>query len=316
MATTASISLTLLSLIIFSAGARCRDTPPTSQDTGFSQIIHETCKASRDPPTCKKWLSASSDIPPTATVLQVIHSALRATGKDLERAGALVQAMLDSSVGNVNQTRVASSCLDMVRYAQHRVGLTGAAVELQIKDARAWLSAALGYEHGCLGGLKNFNDTAQVVQIINFFNSTLISGTSAALGMLFNYDIYGDKTDSWGPAKTERDGFWEPTKPPSSSSQPLPGGVPPDLKEDVTVCIAGNACTYKTVQEAVNAAPNNTGSGKRFVIRIRAGVYSEMVRIPLEKTNVVLLGGGMGKTVISGKMIHTKINIFTLSILI
>ena len=57
--------------------------------------------------------------------------------------------------------------------------------------------------------------------------------------------------------------------------------------------------THNTVQEAVNAAPEN-GNGKKFVIRIKAGVYEETVRIPLAKKNVVFLGDGIGKTVITG----------------
>merc|ERR1712183_809967 len=49
----------------------------------------------------------------------------------------------------------------------------------------------------------------------------------------------------------------------------------------------------------VNAAPEN-GNGKKFVIRIKAGVYEETVRIPLAKKNVVFLGDGIGKTIITG----------------
>lgn len=311
MAATATISLTLLSILLFpqlSAAAadggggrkpsqavlNLRDKSPTQT----LKIIQETCKASRDATTCEKWLSASNHVPRNATVLQVIYSALRATVQDLQRGGAMAKAILNSSAGNVNRTRAANNCLDLVRYADHRVGLAGGAVERRIKDARAWLSAALVYQYDCWSALKYVNDTAEVVRAMDFFNTTLIAGSSAALGMLVNYDIYGDKTQSWGPPRTERDGFWERTVPPGS--QPLPGGVPPGLKEDVTVCIAGKECTFKTVQAAVNAAPNNTGSGKLFVIRIRAGVYNETVRVPLEKTNVVFLGDGMGKTVISG----------------
>ena len=57
--------------------------------------------------------------------------------------------------------------------------------------------------------------------------------------------------------------------------------------------------TQNMVQEAVNAAPEN-GNGKKFMIRIKAGVYEETVRIPLAKNNVVFLGDGIGKTVITG----------------
>jgi pectin methylesterase-like acyl-CoA thioesterase len=61
----------------------------------------------------------------------------------------------------------------------------------------------------------------------------------------------------------------------------------------VTVCkYATKGGCYKTVQEAVNAAPDNGGK-RRFVIHIKEGVYEETVRVPLEKKNVVFLGGKM-----------------------
>ncbi|KAL0332680.1 UNVERIFIED_CONTAM: putative pectinesterase/pectinesterase inhibitor 64 [Sesamum calycinum] len=200
--------------------------------------------------------------------------------------------------GNKNRSTAARNCLEVVSYSAYRINQVGGALSGGgLKDARAWMSAALAYQYDCWSGLKYVNDTSQVVQTMAFFNNSLIAGTSSALGMLVNYDVYGDKTGSWGPPRTERDGFWEPGS--DSRTPRWVGRLPAGLKADVTVCKGGGGCNYKTVQEAVNAAPTN---GKRFVIRIKAGVYEETVRVALEKKNVVLLGDGMGKTVITGSM--------------
>lgn len=123
--------------------------------------------------------------------------------------------------------------------------------------------------------------------------------SSNALSMMVSYDIFGKDTASWKSPRTEREGFWEmaPTGKWEKEGLTFSGGVPSNLGVNVTVCKGGGKGCYKTVQEAVNAAPDN-GAG-RFVIRIRAGVYEETVRIPLEKKNVVFLGDGMGKTVIT-----------------
>lgn len=118
--------------------------------------------------------------------------------------------------------------------------------------------------------------------------------------MMVSYDLFGNDTASWRPPLTERDGFWE-----GSGSGGVGSGmsVPVKLAPDVTVCKDGGngGCNYRTVQEAVDAAPDDVGVGeRRFVIHIKEGVYEERVRVPLRKRNVVFLGDGMGKTVITG----------------
>ncbi|KAM1123672.1 hypothetical protein ACFX1X_005138 [Malus domestica] len=65
-----------------------------------------------------------------------------------------------------------------------------------------------------------------------------------------------------------------------------------------------NSCDYQTVQEVVNPVPDDARD-KRFVIRIKAGVYEETIGVPLEKRNVVFLGDGIGKIVITASLNNT-----------
>lgn len=55
---------------------------------------------------------------------------------------------------------------------------------------------------------------------------------------------------------------------------------------------------YETIGEALKTAPNR--SKKRFVIKIKAGIYKETLEINREKTNIMLVGEGMNSTIISG----------------
>jgi pectin methylesterase-like acyl-CoA thioesterase len=116
--------------------------------------------------------------------------------------------------------------------------------------------------------------------------------------MIVSYDLFGNDTDLWRPPRTERDGFWEDYGSGLFGAGP---SVPANLKPDVTVCKQTGSGCYGTVQEAVDAAPDNVDvGGGRFVIHIKEGVYEERVRVPLRKRNVVFLGDGIGKTVITG----------------
>jgi pectinesterase len=57
---------------------------------------------------------------------------------------------------------------------------------------------------------------------------------------------------------------------------------------------------YTTVQAALDAAPSE-GAG-RWVIYVKRGVYNETVEVKKKKWNVMLVGDGMGATVISGRL--------------
>ncbi|KAK7275491.1 hypothetical protein RIF29_16610 [Crotalaria pallida] len=69
------------------------------------------------------------------------------------------------------------------------------------------------------------------------------------------------------------------------------------VKADVVVAADGSG-NFKTVSAAVAAAPEK--SSKRFVIRIKAGVYRENVEVPKKKTNIMFLGDGRTDTIITG----------------
>ncbi|KAL9304217.1 hypothetical protein ACSQ67_021480 [Phaseolus vulgaris] len=68
------------------------------------------------------------------------------------------------------------------------------------------------------------------------------------------------------------------------------------VNADVVVAADGSG-DFKTVSEAVEAAPLK--SSKRFVIRIKAGVYRENVEVPKKKTNIMFLGDGRTSTIIT-----------------
>lgn len=70
-----------------------------------------------------------------------------------------------------------------------------------------------------------------------------------------------------------------------------------EVPADVLVAADGSG-DYATIGEAVAAAPSK--SGERFVIYVKEGVYEENVEIGSKKRNLMLVGDGVGKTVVTG----------------
>ncbi|CAK7322582.1 unnamed protein product [Dovyalis caffra] len=69
------------------------------------------------------------------------------------------------------------------------------------------------------------------------------------------------------------------------------------LTPDVVVAADGSG-HYRTVSAAVAAAPSH--SRKRYIIKIKAGVYRENVEVPSNKTNIMFFGDGRKTTIITG----------------
>ncbi|PON72478.1 Pectinesterase [Parasponia andersonii] len=305
-------SLLFLSLLLFfslsSADHRPHHPPapsryakppaPKSSSSSAPAIIQQACKATRFQEPCEAALSRSGRVGPDPSPVQIIQVAIAVSAENLRTADSMVRSILGSSGGNLNRSTAAKNCLEVLSNSDYRTTLANEALPRgRTKDARAWMSAALLYQYDCWSALKYANDTRLVNETMSFLDS-LIGLSSNALSMVASYDTFGNDTSTWAPPRTERDGFWAGSG--SGSELGSRGGFPSKLTADATVCKDGGDGCYKTVQEAVNAAPDN--GVRRFVIHIKEGVYEETVRVPLEKKNVVFLGDGMGKTIITGSL--------------
>ncbi|KAK9131562.1 hypothetical protein Sjap_012049 [Stephania japonica] len=71
----------------------------------------------------------------------------------------------------------------------------------------------------------------------------------------------------------------------------------PTVRPDVTVAADGSG-NFRTISAAVAAAPEK--STKRYVIKIKAGVYRENVEVPKKKTFLMFVGDGRRNTIVTG----------------
>ncbi|WOH00635.1 hypothetical protein DCAR_0520006 [Daucus carota subsp. sativus] len=268
--------------------------------------IQQACNATRFPDSCLASLSAAK-LSSNPDPVQVIQAAIAASQNSLKTSVDKLRALQSASTGNFNLTENVRLGLEALTYSESRINSTAVAVPGgNIRTARVLMSAGLGYQAGCLSGLgKYINDSTMVNETMSVLNSS-IGIASNALSMIRAYGLFGNDTGSWVGPKTERDGFWEGGFGSDSGSWNVE--FPKGLVANVTVCKSG-ACDCLTVQEAVDKVLDD--SEGRFVIWIKEGVYNETVRVGFRKKNVVFLGDGMGKTVITGSMNVGQFNVST-----
>ncbi|XP_031379314.1 probable pectinesterase/pectinesterase inhibitor 34 [Punica granatum] len=73
-----------------------------------------------------------------------------------------------------------------------------------------------------------------------------------------------------------------------------------EIQADIVVSKDGGQGTLKTIAEAIKKAPEH--SDRRTIIYVRAGRYEEdMLKVGRKKTNLMFIGDGPDKTIITGK---------------
>ncbi|CAK7352276.1 unnamed protein product [Dovyalis caffra] len=158
-------------------------------------------------------------------------------------------------------------------------------------DIQTWLSAALTFQQACKDSTESLGLSGEHMPDISSKMDSLSQLASNSLALLNritgNYGTKLKNSTKNQSVEEESQGFpkWVSTK---------------DRKLLQTSTIKANAVVakdgtgnYKTISEAINAAP-----GRRFVIYVKSGVYKEKIRS--NKDGITLIGDGKYSTVIVG----------------
>ncbi|CAN0909023.1 Pectinesterase/pectinesterase inhibitor PPE8B [Linum grandiflorum] len=150
-------------------------------------------------------------------------------------------------------------------------------------DLRTWLSAAMAHPDTCIEGFEGTNS------ILKSLVAGGLSDITSSVQQLLT-DV-----DSKSPRSTSNDHFpsWVQRQDRKLLQQVIVNG----LTVDAVVAKDGSG-NFTSIMDAVAAAPEY--SMKRFVVYIKAGVYQEYVEIKKKKWNVMMIGDGINRTVITG----------------
>ncbi|KAK9102909.1 hypothetical protein Sjap_020163 [Stephania japonica] len=149
-------------------------------------------------------------------------------------------------------------------------------------DTQTWLSAALTNLETCRAGFIELGVSDFILPLMSNNVSKLVSNTLAI--------------NKLPPAQqvgaVDGEGY------PSWVSPGVRKLLQSSPRANVVVAKDGSG-NFATIKQAIDAASSRKGS-ERFVIYVKAGVYSENVVVDKKVKNVMLMGDGKGKTVITG----------------
>ncbi|CAI9103656.1 OLC1v1002180C1 [Oldenlandia corymbosa var. corymbosa] len=172
-------------------------------------------------------------------------------------------------------------CLELYEYAIEKLNETADPnVKCTAADKQTYLSTALTYMETCRQGFEELGVVDYVMPMMNNNVSSLISNTLAINKVAYTEPEYKDGFPTW-------------LKP--GDRKLLQAPAP---RANIVVAQDGSG-NFRTIAQAVAAASKRTGTG-RFVIYIKAGTYKENVEFGKGLKNIMIVGDGKGRTIITG----------------
>lgn len=159
-------------------------------------------------------------------------------------------------------------------------------------DLRSWLSAVLSNQDTCNQGLSHTNILLKtlIVQGMETVTSLISYGLSGIPGEYYGGEARG--RNLMGVVENGYPGWVE-----EMDRRLLHRALGEYMNVDMVVAADGSG-DFKTISSAVKSVPDK--SEQRIVIYVKSGVYKENVYVHKDKWNIMLIGDGIGSTVITG----------------
>ncbi|KAL3511557.1 hypothetical protein ACH5RR_024274 [Cinchona calisaya] len=168
-------------------------------------------------------------------------------------------------------------------------------------DLKTLVSAAMTYQETCLDGFSHDKADRLVrngLQKGQVLVEKLCSNALAMIKNLTDADMANEMELAGGRKLKELDeneSGWPEWLSAGDRRLLQSSTVTPDV-----VVAADGSGNFRSVSEAVAAAPQR--SSRRYVIRIKAGVYRENVEVPSNKPNIMFVGDGRINTIITASL--------------
>ncbi|KAI3730671.1 hypothetical protein L1987_61843 [Smallanthus sonchifolius] len=226
------------------------------------------------------------------TPLEVRQTTLVSTLAQAEHAHKLVSAMDLNSLEP--RTKAAwADCLEL--YEDSVYQLNRSLGSTNSHDIQTWLSSASTNHETCQNGFHDFHLSShfQTFQPSLSGFSKYLSNSLAINKALTPLLVSTTQIKGRRLMETNNLPKWL-----SRSDRKLLATPSGATSANIVVAQDGSG-NFKTISEAIAAVPNLRSGNSRFVIHVKAGVYKENVDIKKTMHNIMVVGDGMGSTIVT-----------------
>ncbi|KAI3741218.1 hypothetical protein L1987_58888 [Smallanthus sonchifolius] len=246
--------------------------------------ITSWCSQTPHPQSCEHFLGTSSNDGLLKQKPAFVKALLKVTLERAQHAGSHTLT-LGPKCRNEHEKAAWADCLELYDDTILNINKTVDPIQKCSQvDTQTWLSTALTNLETCKAGFEELGVSDYVWPLMNNNVSSLISNTLA---------MNEGGESLYGAPSPQNLGFPSWVKP--GDRKLLQSKTP---KVDVVVNKDGSG-NYKTIGAAIAAAAKRSGD-RRYVIHVKAGVYKENIVIGSKVKNIMLVGDGIGKTIITG----------------
>lgn len=334
----AALLIVILAIAIPVALNKAKHNAASNSVSGQANI-NAACNATYYPETCNQTLSSNPGSGGANSRSLTKISVTSAQGGVLSTKSVVLALQGNSS--NSNITDAVQVCIDVLASsfqqldtALSTLNTSISSLQLPFDDIKTWVSSAMAFHTTCVDAFEevlgiNATET-QVLQSQATKSDQLLSN---ALAFINNLGNYGDDVASWAQTIVNLPSDFNLTdlmhlpnlnlpfggrklltsETDDLDTDEVPSWVDPEQRRhllatqtpppyDVKVASDGTG-RYKKVQDAVNNSPlTGSTTAKYYTIYIKAGTYNEQVKVPQKATNILLVGDGATKTVITGSL--------------
>ncbi|KAE8679281.1 putative pectinesterase/pectinesterase inhibitor 22 [Hibiscus syriacus] len=278
-----------------------QDLPDVNQNLNTQPFISLVCLGTDNNDLCLSNIQTELQNLGPQTPSSVLHAALRTTLNEARRVIETMSRFTGLSASYREQMAI-EDCKELLDFSVSELAWSLAEMR-KIRDGynsgesegnfKAWLSAALSNQDTCLEGFegtdRHLESTIRgsVKQVTQLIGNVLAMYTQLH-SLPFRSPRNSTSTTNAGSEFPK----WI-----TNGDQELLRTHSSHIHADAVVSLDGTG-RYLTITDAINDAPSY--SNRRYVIYVKKGVYKENIDMKKKKTNIMLVGDGIGQMVVTG----------------